>query len=63
MSSLQVHGKIVFRLQLQIETQKMNVGHSYIHIHNGIYVYYFHRLVRHGLKKLLLYISLMLGYI
>jgi hypothetical protein len=30
MSSLQVHNKIVFQLQLQIERQKMNVGHSYI---------------------------------
>jgi hypothetical protein len=29
-SSLQVHGKIIFRLQLQIEKQKTNVGHSYI---------------------------------
>jgi hypothetical protein len=27
---LQMHGKIVFRLQLQIERQKTNVGHSYI---------------------------------
>jgi hypothetical protein len=30
MSSLQVHGKIVSQLQLQIERQKTNVGHFYI---------------------------------
>jgi hypothetical protein len=30
MSSLQVHNKIVSPLQLQIERQRMNVGHSYI---------------------------------
>jgi len=29
-SLLQVHGKIVSQLQLQIERQKTNVGHSYI---------------------------------
>ncbi len=30
MSLLQVHIRIVFRLQLQVERQKTNVGHSYI---------------------------------
>ncbi|KAH9555849.1 hypothetical protein CY35_08G137900 [Sphagnum magellanicum] len=30
MSLLQVHGIIVFQLQLQVERQKMNVQHSYI---------------------------------
>jgi len=30
MSLLQVHGMIIFQLQLQVERQKMNVGHSYI---------------------------------
>ncbi len=33
MSSLQVHNKIVSRLQLQIENPKMSVGHSYILCH------------------------------